>query len=97
MISPSFTTASEASRPGSRKASSGTSESPPTRSILPSKPYPVPLTVCRRPGMLSSTAVISFRVRVPVLSELMAEVEPRVSTERSCFTIACALARVWLP
>ena len=34
---------------------------------------------------------------MPVLSELIADVEPRVSTERSCFTIACALARVWVP
>ena len=34
---------------------------------------------------------------MPVLSELIADVEPRVSTERSCFTIAPALARVCVP
>ncbi len=34
---------------------------------------------------------------MPVLSELIADVEPNVSTERSCFTIACALARVCVP
>ena len=47
--------------------------------------------------MVISTAVIWFRVRVPVLSELMAEVEPSVSTERSRFTIAPAAASVFVP
>ncbi len=42
-------------------------------------------------------AVIWLSVSVPVLSELIAEVEPSVSTERSCFTIAPALASVWVP
>ncbi len=43
------------------------------------------------------TAVIWFMVRVPVLSELSAEVEPSVSTERSCFTMAPAAASIWEP
>ena len=43
------------------------------------------------------TAVIWFIVRVPVLSELSAEVDPRVSTERSCFTMAPAAASIWEP
>ena len=34
---------------------------------------------------------------MPVLSELIAEVEPSVSTERSCLTIACAFASCWVP
>ena len=38
------------------------------------------------------TAVIWFSVSVPVLSELMAEVDPSVSTERSRFTMAPAWA-----
>ena len=57
----------------------------------------MPLIVKRRPGIAISTAVIWLSVRVPVLSELIAEVEPSVSTERSCFTIACAFASCWVP
>ena len=34
---------------------------------------------------------------VPVLSVLIAETDPRVSAERSCFTMAPALARDWVP
>ena len=45
----------------------------------------------------SATAVIWFSVSVPVLSELIAEVEPSVSTERSRFTMAPALASVDVP
>ncbi len=48
----------------------------------------------RRPGIASSTAVIWFSVSVPVLSELMADVEPSVSVERSRFTIAFARASI---
>ena len=43
------------------------------------------------------TAVIWLRVSVPVLSELMADVEPSVSTDRRRFTMAPALARVVVP
>ena len=43
------------------------------------------------------TAVIWLRVRVPVLSELSAEVEPSVSTERRRFMIAPASASVCEP
>lgn len=39
-----------------------------------------------------SRTVIWFRVRVPVLSELIAEVEPGVSTAGSTFMIAFFLA-----
>ena len=49
------------------------------------------------PGIVSSTAVIWFSVSVPVLSELIAEVEPSVSVERSRFTIAFARARICVP
>ena len=51
----------------------------------------------RRPGIAISTAVIWLSVSVPVLSELIAEVEPSVSTERSCLTIAPAFASFWVP
>jgi hypothetical protein len=47
--------------------------------------------------MVSSTAVIWFSVSVPVLSELMADVEPSVSAERSRFTIAFACASIRVP
>jgi hypothetical protein len=43
------------------------------------------------------TAVIWLRVRVPVLSELMADVEPSVSTDRRRLTIAPAAASVDVP
>ena len=51
----------------------------------------------RRPGIASSTAVISFSVSVPVLSELIADVEPSVSVERSRFMIAFASASFCVP
>ncbi len=43
------------------------------------------------------TAVIWLSVSVPVLSELIADVEPSVSTERSRLTIAPAAASVVVP
>ncbi len=49
------------------------------------------------PGIVISTAVIWFSVSVPVLSELIAEVEPSVSVERSRFTIAFAFASICVP
>ena len=51
----------------------------------------------RRPGIVISTAVIWFSVSVPVLSELIADVEPRVSVERSRFMIAFAFASICVP
>ena len=45
-------------------------------------------------GSITSVTVTWFIVRVPVLSELIAEVEPRVSTEARLFTTAPWLARV---
>ena len=47
--------------------------------------------------MVSSTAVIWLSVSVPVLSELIAEVEPSVSVERSRFMIAFAFASICVP
>ncbi len=44
-------------------------------------------------GSITSTTVTWFIVRVPVLSELIAEVEPRVSTEARFFTTAPWAAR----
>ena len=43
--------------------------------------------------LTTSTAVIWFMVSVPVLSELIAEVNPSVSTEGRSRTIALRLAR----
>ena len=51
----------------------------------------------RRPTTAIWTAVIWFSVSVPVLSELIARVEPSVSTERSRFTIAPAAASFCVP
>ena len=53
----------------------------------------MPEIVYRSAGSTTSTAVIWFIVSVPVLSELMAEVNPRVSTDGRSFTIALRLAR----
>ena len=47
--------------------------------------------------MVISTAVIWLSVRVPVLSELIADVDPSVSAERSRFTIAFASASIRVP
>src|SRR6516164_5097755 len=95
--SPSLSTASEASTIGSRNSSSGISACPPTRVIWPSVEYPLPSIAYRRPTTAIWTAVIWFSVSVPVLSELIAEVEPRVSVEASRFMIAPTLASAWVP
>ena len=50
-----------------------------------------------RPGVTISTAVIWLSVSVPVLSELITEVAPSVSVERSRLTIAFALASSCVP
>src|SRR5215208_7891286 len=50
-----------------------------------------------RPGIAISTAVIWLSVSVPVLSELIAEVEPSVSVDRRRFTIAFDRARICVP
>ncbi len=55
------------------------------------------MTEYLRPGIDISTAVIWLSVRVPVLSELIADVDPRVSTERRRFMIAPALASDCVP
>ena len=96
-ISASRTAASLASAIGSRKGSSGVSVSPATRRIVPSVEYPSPSIEKRRPTTTSSRAVIWFSVSVPVLSEQIADVDPRVSTERSRFTIAPFAASACVP
>ena len=53
----------------------------------------MPEIVYRSVGSTTSTAVIWFMVSVPVLSELIAEVNPSVSTEGRSLTIALRLAR----
>src|SRR4029453_7841007 len=53
--------------------------------------------VYRRPGIVSSTAVIWLSVSVPVLSELIADVDPSVSVDRRRFTIAFDRASIWVP
>ena len=50
-----------------------------------------------RPGTTSSRAVILFRVSVPVLSEQMADTEPRVSTEGNRLTMALCSASTRVP
>ena len=58
---------------------------------------PIPSMAYRRPTRAIWTAVISLRVSVPVLSELIAEVEPRVSVDWSRFMMAPTFARAWVP
>jgi len=90
-------TASEASTIGSRNSSSGISGCPATRVILPSAEYPLPSMAYWRSTSAICTAVIWFSVSVPVLSELIAEVEPRVSVDCSRFMIAPTLASACVP
>jgi hypothetical protein len=54
----------------------------------PSRPYPIPVMEKRSVGSMTSTTVTWFIVSVPVLSELIADVEPRVSTESRLLTTA---------
>mmetsp|Transcript_15307 Transcript_15307/g.23582 ORF Transcript_15307/g.23582 Transcript_15307/m.23582 type:complete len:202 (-) Transcript_15307:63-668(-) len=66
-------------------------------SIVPSGEYDTPLIACSSTRELSSnstsdTAVISFVVRVPVLSVQMTLVHPSVSTDGSLRTITLRLA-----
>ena len=51
----------------------------------------------RSVGSTTSTAVIWFIVSVPVLSELIAEVNPSVSTDGRSLTIALCFASSTLP
>ena len=51
----------------------------------------------RRPASTSWRAVIWFSVRVPVLSEQIADVEPSVSTDRRRLTIAPFAASACVP
>ena len=65
--------------------------------ISPFGLYPTPFVSAYWLLKKSSLTVISFFVRVPVLSERMTVVAPRVSTEDNCFTIAFFFARRWTP
>lgn len=65
--------------------------------IDPLGAYPSPLTSASRLLKYSSLTVISFFVRVPVLSERMTVVEPSVSTLESCFIIAFFFAKRFTP
>ena len=61
----------------------------------PSRPYPIPVIEYLSVGSITSTTVTWFIVSVPVLSELIADVEPSVSTESRLFTTApCAASFV---
>ncbi len=53
----------------------------------------MPVIAYRSVGSITSTTVTWFIVSVPVLSELIADVEPRVSTESRLFTTAPCAAR----
>src|SRR3954454_19227437 len=53
----------------------------------------MPVMEYRSVGSITSTTVTWFMVNVPVLSELIADVEPRVSTESRLFTTAPCAAR----
>ena len=48
----------------------------------------MPVIAYRSVGSITSTTVTWFSVRVPVLSELIADVEPSVSTESRLLTTA---------
>ena len=97
MQAPSRITASLARAIGSMNGSSVPSPVPATRRILPVVEYPSPSTLKRRPTTTSSRAVIWLSVRVPVLSEQIADVEPSVSTDRRRLTMAPCLARACVP
>src|SRR5215211_7709741 len=57
----------------------------------------MPVTATSPERVTTRWMVISFLVRVPVLSEQMTEAEPRVSTDDSFLTMACLAAMRWTP
>ena len=59
--------------------------------------YPRPSMTARPPGIQTSTTIIWFWVRVPVLSVQMNVVEPSVSTASRCRTRALRAAMRWAP
>ena len=71
--------------------------SPTTARMAPVLAYPSPATWYQWVRMYSERTIISFIVRVPVLSELIALVAPRVSTSVRFFTIALASASSLAP
>src|SRR6516165_8098229 len=78
-------------RPRARRWKSGSS-APPTPRIAPVFWYPGPSILNQSPPASIWVAVIAFMVSVPVLSELMTVVPPRVSTSDSDLTTALASA-----
>ena len=69
----------------------------PSRWNSPSVAYPVPVTSKRSPSRTKARTVISFLVRVPVLSVQMTVVEPSVSTAGSRRTSARIRAMRCMP
>ncbi len=70
---------------------------PPGWVIAPIGRYPSPSTLDTTPAVAIRRVVIWFSVRVPVLSEQIAEVEPSVSVELRSFTTALCAARSRVP
>ncbi len=75
------TAPTSSTRPGSASGRPSTRSSPSGR-------YPLPVTSTSPEGVTTFSMVISFRVRVPVLSEHTTEADPNVSTDDSFLTIA---------
>ena len=70
---------------------------PPGWVIAPIGRYPSPSTLDTTPAVAICRVVIWFSVRVPVLSEQIAEVDPSVSVELRSFTTALCSARSRVP
>ncbi len=88
----SLTVASvQRTRPSASRWKSG-GFSPPVPRIAPAFWYPGPSILNQSPPASIVVAVIAFIVSVPVLSELMTVVPPRVSTSDSDLTTALASA-----
>jgi hypothetical protein len=66
---------------------SGSASGYPARKTIPCGVYPVPVKSTRPLAVITARTVISFCVRVPVLSVQITVVEPSVSTAESLRTI----------
>jgi hypothetical protein len=82
--------------PRATRVKSGTGV-PAAAVIVPVLLYPSPVTWNHPPSAKSTETIIWFRVRVPVLSVLMALVAPSVSTSVRFFTTARASASCFAP
>ncbi len=69
----------------------------PSSFTLPTGSYPIPSTSSILSSTNAFTTVISFCVRVPVLSEHITDVAPSVSTAKSFFTMAFFPAILFIP